>query len=93
MSLRGVLIVAGVMLTVSSALAQPVCMPIEQLQQILREKYNEAPLLAARIEDNKMLLIFSTDSGGSWTAAIVAPTGIACVGPAGDSLRLLRGGA
>lgn len=91
--MRAALVVAGAMLAVSSALAQPACMSIEQLQQILREKYNEVPLLAARIEDGKMLVIFSSDNGGSWTAAIVTPAGIACVGPSGDALRLLRSGA
>jgi len=91
--MRAAVVVGIAVLAVSQAAAQqPACMPIDRLQKILRENYREAPVLTGRIDDGSMLVIFASDDG-SWTAVIVAPTGIACVGPMGAALRFINKGA
>ncbi len=92
--MRAAVVVGIAVLAVSPAAAQPppACMPVDQLQKILRENYREAPVMTARIDNGNMLVIFASEDG-SWTAAIVAPTGLACAGPMGFALRLIGKGA
>lgn len=70
---------------------QPICMPIDELDAILR-RHDETPLLRALMESGNMLVIFSSPAGG-WTAVIVEPTGIGCVGGMGVALKMLGRGA
>jgi hypothetical protein len=51
-----------------------------------------AAVVMARIDNGNMLVIFAAEDG-SWTAVIVAPTGLACVGPMGGALRFIGKGA
>ena len=91
--MRGAVVVGIAVLAVSPAAAQqPACMPVDQLQKILRENYREAPVITARIDNGNMLVIFAADDG-SWTAVVVAPTGLACAGLMGGALRFTGKGA
>lgn len=91
--MRAAVVVGIAVLAVSPAAAQqPACMPVDQLQKILRENYREAPVMTARIDNGNMLVIFASEDG-SWTAVIVAPTGLACAGPMGGALRFTGRGA
>jgi hypothetical protein len=92
--MRAAVVVGIAVLAVSPAAAQqsPACMPVDEVQKILRENYREAPVLTARIDNGNMLVIFASEDG-SWTAVLVAPTGLACVGPMGVALRFTGKGA
>jgi len=62
--IRVALTVGIAVLTASPAAAQhPACMPIEQVQKILRENYRDVPLLMARIDDGNVLVFYATDKG------------------------------
>ncbi|MBM4231689.1 MAG: hypothetical protein FJ184_13300 [Gammaproteobacteria bacterium] len=90
--MRAAVVAIAALAATSAAAQQPACMPIDQLQQILRERYREAPVVMARIDDGNVLVIYAADDG-SWTAAIVSPSGISCVVSTGAALRFIRQGA
>lgn len=64
---------------------KPLCGPIQQIEEVLAN-YREKPLVAGRIEGGNMLVIYSSPTG-NWTAVIIAPNGIACVGPMGTDMK------
>ena len=85
--IRAALIVAIAVLVASPAAAQQTtCLPIDKLTLILRDKYRETPVLTARIDSGNMLVI-SASHEGSWTAAIVTPSGVGCVVSTGAALK------
>jgi len=93
--MRGLLIAAALaLLPAAAAAAQspPICMPIDELQEALK-KHNETPLLRARMDSGNIMLIFASPDGSGWTAVIVAPTGVACVGAMGVALKMMSKGA
>jgi hypothetical protein len=87
------LLIAAMLSLAAPAAAQspPICMPIDELHAALK-KHNETPILRALIDSGNILLIFASPEGG-WTAVIVSPTGAACVGVMGVSLRMIGRGA
>jgi len=64
---------------------RPLCAPLHQIEEVL-SNYRERPLVAGRIENGNMLVIYSSPTG-TWTAIIIAPNGIACVGPVGTDIK------
>ena len=89
------LLTAAVLLSLAApaaAQSPPICMPIDELQAALK-KHNETPLLRALIDSGNVLLIFASPDGSGWTAVIVAPTGVACVGAMGVALKMMSKGA
>jgi hypothetical protein len=89
------LLTAAVLLSLAApaaAQSPPICMPIDELEAALR-KHNETPLLRALMDSGNILLIFASPDGSGWTAVIVAPTGVACVGAMGVALKMMSKGA
>ena len=76
----------------AAAQSPPICMPIDELEAALK-KHNETPLLRALMDSGNILLIFASPDGSGWTAVIVAPTGVACVGAMGVALKMMSKGA
>lgn len=76
----------------AAAQSPPICMPIDELQAALK-KHNETPILRALIDSGNVLLIFASPDGSGWTAVVVAPTGVACVGAMGVALKMMSKGA
>jgi len=70
---------------------RPLCMPIHQIEEVLAG-YSERAFVAGRVDNGNMLVIY-TSPKGTWTAVIVAPTGMACVGPMGTEMKLVGKGA
>ena len=89
------LLTAAVLISLAApaaAQSPPICMPIDELQAALK-KHNETPLLRALIDSGNVLLIFASPDGSGWTAVVVAPTGVACVGAMGVALKMMSKGA
>ena len=76
----------------AAAQSPPICMPIDELEAALK-KHNETPLLRALMDSGNILLIFASPDGSGWTAVVVAPTGVACVGAMGVALKMMSKGA
>jgi hypothetical protein len=76
----------------AAAQSPPICMPIDELEAALK-KHNETPLLRALMDSGNIMLIFASPDGSGWTAVIVAPTGVACVGAMGVALKMMSKGA
>jgi len=71
--------------------SQPLCLPLDRIETVLKD-YNESAFVAGRMANGNVLVIYTSRSG-SWTLVIVAPNGIACVGPMGGEFRMLGKGA
>ena len=89
------LLTAAVLLSLAApaaAQSPPICMPIDELEAALK-RHNETPLLRALMDSGNILLIFASPDGSGWTAVIVAPTGVGCVGAMGVALKMMSKGA
>jgi hypothetical protein len=70
---------------------KPLCMPIHQIEEVLAG-YREKAWVAGRVDSGNMLVIY-TSPNGTWTAVVIAPNGMACVGPMGRDMKLVGTGA
>lgn len=70
---------------------KPLCMPIHQIEEVL-DKYREKAFVAGMVDNGNMLVIY-TSPNGTWTAVVIAPNGMACVGPMGRDMKLVGKGA
>ena len=71
--------------------SQPLRLPLDRIETVLKD-YHESAFAAGRMANGNVLVIYTSRSG-SWTLVIVAPSGIACVGPMGGEFRLMGKGA
>lgn len=91
---RALAIATALLLSLPAAAQQPrACMPLEHLERILRDEYRETLSATGTMENGAQMLLFVAENGQTWTLAILAPGGIACVGPAGTRWRPARQGA
>lgn len=85
------LVAALVLLSSTAAAREPLCAPIQQVEKVLAE-HNEKPVSVGEMESGNLLVIYASPAG-TWTAIVIAPNGIACVGPIGLRFRLVNRGA
>ncbi len=89
--MRALILSCALLLSLPAAAQQQrACMPLERLTQILRDEYRETLAATGAMEGGAQMLLFVSDGGQTWTLAIVSPSGIACVGPAGGRWRPTR---
>jgi hypothetical protein len=62
---------------------QPGCDKAEAIRAQLRKLYGEHPLAIGLTAEGKMLEIFSTADGDTWTITETSPAGISCIKAAG----------
>jgi hypothetical protein len=65
------------------AAAQNICAPRTDLVKRLWDRWQEAQVSLAMINDGRLLEIFASEAG-SWTAIISDPNGRSCVASAGQ---------
>tara|TARA_Y100000817_G_scaffold65790_1_gene49719 strand:- start:6882 stop:7175 length:294 start_codon:yes stop_codon:yes gene_type:complete len=80
---RSLLIAAALVLLSSAAVAQNICAPRDDLVKRLWDRWQEAQVSLAMINDGRLLEIFASEAG-SWTAIISDPNGRSCVASAGQ---------
>lgn len=64
-------------LTVTSVHAQS-CAPRKALTENLLKKYNERPVSIALTNNNKIITIYKSPDGNTWTATITGTDGLSC---------------
>ncbi len=88
-------ILAGALLLVSgagpgtSARAETICGPAEQVDAGLRQQYGESPVAEATTAGGHPLTIYANLTTGTWTSVIHTEAGIACLAAAGEDWRLV----
>ena len=74
---------ALVLLSTTAAASQSLCAPRDDLVKRLWNRWQEAQVSLAMINDGRLLEIFASKKG-SWTAVISDPNGHSCVASAGQ---------
>ena len=80
---RPLIIAAALVLLSPTAAAQNLCAPRTDLVKRLWDRWQEAQVSLAMINDGRLLEIFASEAG-SWTAIISDPNGRSCVASAGQ---------
>jgi len=86
--------VAAVVATVGSAgpaAAQSLCMPREQIVEMLDTRYAEAPIALGLASGGRLVEVFSTADGSTWTLLLTAPDGTSCMMAEGQGWSALPG--
>ena len=86
--------VAAMAVTVGSAgpaAAQGLCMPREQIVEMLDARYSEAPVALGLASGGRLVEVFSTEDGSTWTLLLTAPDGTSCMMAEGQGWSALPG--
>jgi len=73
------------MIAASPALADVICNPRSVFVEHLKEKYDEQPLAFGLNTDGRLLELFGTSDGSTWTMLITDARGISCVVTSGEN--------
>ena len=86
--------VAAVIATLGSAgpaAAQSLCMPREQIVEMLDTRYSESPIALGLASGGRLVEVFSTVDGSTWTLLLTAPDGTSCMMAEGQGWSALPG--
>lgn len=78
-------LVAAFFMAASPALADVICNPRSVLVEHLKEKYGEQPLAFGLNNDGRLVELFGTPDGKTWTMLITDARGISCVVTSGEN--------
>ena len=67
----------------SSAFAQSACLPHAQMVDLLDGRYSEQSVSAGLENGGRLIEVFATADGGTWTLVMTTPNGASCVVAAG----------
>lgn len=56
----------------------PICMPVQQIVQVLEETFHEKVAIIARYGAANLRLLITKSDEGTWTAFVVDDTGRSC---------------
>ena len=86
--------VAAIAATVGSAgqaAAQNLCMPRDEIVELLDARYSEAPIALGLASGGRLVEVFSTADGATWTLLLTAPDGTSCMMAEGQGWSALPG--
>ncbi len=66
------------------------CGPRKDVIEFLMKKYKETPVTVALSKDGRLLELFTTKNGETWTIVKTRPDGIACLMDAGTDWQELN---
>ena len=75
---------ALIFLAPDSRAQESVCLDREKLAQTLDGRYSEKPVAAGLDSAGKLLEVFASGDGASWTMTVTTPEGISCVIATGE---------
>ena len=88
------LAVAAMAATVGSAgeaAAQRLCMPRDEIVEMLDVRYSEAPIALGLASGGRLVEVFSSADGSTWTLLLTAPDGMSCLMAEGQGWSSLPG--
>ena len=71
------------LLAPSIAFAQPACLPHGKMVDLLDGQYSEQRVSAGLETGGRLIEVFATADGGTWTMVMTTPNGVTCVIAAG----------
>ncbi len=86
------LLVAGAALivTTSTASAEPQCNTRDSVIKQLSDKYREAPVALGVTHNGGLIEVLSTGEGKTWSIIITSPQGMSCLVAAGEGWRMME---
>lgn len=85
------LVLLGSLLLAFEARGQgSVCLDREKLANMLYERYSERPVMGGLDVAGKLLEVFASNDGSSWTMSVTTPEGTSCVIATGSSWLFLE---
>lgn len=90
----GLAVAAIVAVTVASAgqaVAQALCMPRAQIVEMLDTHYAEAPIARGLAAGGRLMEVFSSPDGNTWTLLLTTPDGTSCLMGEGQGWSSLPG--
>ena len=86
------LLVAGAALivTTSTASAEPQCNTRDSVIKQLSDKYREAPVAVGVTHNGGLIEVLSTGEGKTWSIIITSPQGMSCLVAAGEGWRIIE---
>ena len=73
------------------ASAQGLCMPREKIVEMLDARYAEAPVARGLDSGGRLIEVFSSTDGATWSLLLTAPDGISCLMAEGHGWFALPG--
>ncbi len=67
------------------ATAQSACVPREVALEQLGERHAEIPIAMGLTQDGRVVEIFSSNDGATWTMLVTTPNGMSCLLTSGES--------
>ena len=71
------------LLAPSIAFAQPACLPHGAMVDLLAGRYSEQRVSVGLETGGRLIEVFATADGGTWTMVMTTPNGVTCVIAAG----------
>lgn len=79
----GMFLGLSVLLGADAALAAPACASHEALSKQLEQRYAEVPIAMGLASSGKVIQVFASADGASWTVVLTHPDGTSCIAAAG----------
>ena len=76
-------LILALLLAPSLAFAQSACLPRGKMMDLLDGRYSEQPISAGLGTGGRLIEVFATADGGTWTMVMSTPDGVTCVIAAG----------
>ena len=76
---------AAVFIAVSPAVADVICNPRSVIVEHLKKEYGEQPLMFGLNNDGRVIELFVTPNGATWTLLVTNMRGISCVVTSGET--------
>jgi hypothetical protein len=83
----------SMLLGANAALAAPLCARDEVVSKQLERGYGELPIARGLASDGKLLQVFASEDGLSWTVVLTRPDGVSCVAASGRHWQTVVGKA
>ena len=81
----------GSVVSTGPAVAQGLCMPREKIVEMLDTRYAEAPVARGLDSGGRLVEVFSSNDGATWSLLLTAPNGMSCLMAEGQGWSALQG--
>jgi len=83
-SLLALAVLLGAKAATAAGPTAPVCASYEAISKQLEKKYTEVPVGRGLVDGNKLMQLFASADGATWTVVVVRADGVSCIAAAGE---------
>lgn len=80
------LLLLSALAALPAAAQQPQCAPLERVEGLLAEKYQETRRVEGITAQGPLLALYASAQGETWTLVLIRPDGLACMFASGTEL-------